>query len=261
MHRCCLCCWASPFWLSVGQRGSARGERPWLCSSSSSVLHAPAYLPHRSSGSLTYQDAGTSSSDSPAVSNRLLPNKPLQQPNAPRSARGGLVPRRRRLRPRLLAAVVRSKATLAFAGERQVVIPTARMRFLLAMTVVLSGCASAGRVMATGDARVVRFEFARGDRPVRVGGISVYKVEQGRRGTTLYDSRRAATGGAADLRSWVYGRDVGPQYSVTGCPPLGPGRVYGVNVDQWPCMSFTNFRLADDGGVVDLGPNDVTCTM
>jgi hypothetical protein len=31
------------------------------------------------------------------------------------------VPRRRGLRPRLLAAVVRSKATLAFAAERQVV--------------------------------------------------------------------------------------------------------------------------------------------
>jgi len=34
---------------------------------------------------------------------------------------GGLVPRRRGLPPRLLAAVVRSKATLAFAAERQVV--------------------------------------------------------------------------------------------------------------------------------------------
>src|SRR4051812_44943681 len=35
------------------------------------------------------------------------------------------MPRRRGLRPRLLAAVVRSKATLAFAAERQVVIRTA----------------------------------------------------------------------------------------------------------------------------------------
>ena len=32
-----------------------------------------------------------------------------------------------RLRPRLLAAVVRSNATLAFAAERQVVIPTKAM--------------------------------------------------------------------------------------------------------------------------------------
>ena len=32
-----------------------------------------------------------------------------------------VMPRRRGLRPRLLAAVVRSKATLAFAAERQVV--------------------------------------------------------------------------------------------------------------------------------------------
>ena len=34
------------------------------------------------------------------------------------------MPRRRGLRPRLLAAVIRSKATLAFAAERQVVIHT-----------------------------------------------------------------------------------------------------------------------------------------
>ena len=34
---------------------------------------------------------------------------------------GGLMPRRRGLRPRLLAAVLRSNATLAFAAERQVV--------------------------------------------------------------------------------------------------------------------------------------------
>src|SRR4051794_40590691 len=37
----------------------------------------------------------------------------------------GLVPRRRRLLPRLLAAVIRSSATLAFATERQVVGQTA----------------------------------------------------------------------------------------------------------------------------------------
>jgi hypothetical protein len=37
------------------------------------------------------------------------------------------MPRRRGLRPRLLAAVVRSKATLAFAAERQVVIRTRAM--------------------------------------------------------------------------------------------------------------------------------------
>ena len=38
-----------------------------------------------------------------------------------RPLEGGLVPRRRGLRPRLLAAVIRSKATSAFAAERQVV--------------------------------------------------------------------------------------------------------------------------------------------
>jgi hypothetical protein len=49
------------------------------------------------------------------------PIKPLQQSNATWSVRRRLMPRRRGLRPRLLAAVIRSKATLAFAAERQVV--------------------------------------------------------------------------------------------------------------------------------------------
>jgi hypothetical protein len=40
------------------------------------------------------------------------------------------MPRRRGLRPRLLAAVVRSNATLAFAAERQVVSQTGRMKLL-----------------------------------------------------------------------------------------------------------------------------------
>jgi len=41
---------------------------------------------------------------------------------------GWLLPRRRGLRPRLLAAVVRSKSTLAFAAERQVVSRTRNMK-------------------------------------------------------------------------------------------------------------------------------------
>jgi hypothetical protein len=54
-------------------------------------------------------------------------NEPLLQPNGHACLlEDGLVPRRRGLRPRLPAAVIRSKATLAFAAERQVV---TRIRF------------------------------------------------------------------------------------------------------------------------------------
>ena len=52
---------------------------------------------------------------------RELSNKPLQQSNATRTRSRRLMPRRRGLRPRLLAAVVRLNATWAFAAERQVV--------------------------------------------------------------------------------------------------------------------------------------------
>ena len=49
------------------------------------------------------------------------------------------MPRRRGLCPRLLAAVVRSNATLAFAAERQVVRPTS-VRMSLAPEPYLSAC-------------------------------------------------------------------------------------------------------------------------
>jgi len=59
-----------------------------------------------------------------------LPNRPLQQPNATlvRSHTGSCRDAAD-WRPRLLAAVVRSNATLAFAAERQVVIQTMRWAF------------------------------------------------------------------------------------------------------------------------------------
>jgi hypothetical protein len=47
------------------------------------------------------------------------------------------MPRRRGLRPRLLAAVIRSKATLAFAAERQVVSRTQMTRISLAAAFLL----------------------------------------------------------------------------------------------------------------------------
>jgi hypothetical protein len=59
------------------------------------------------------------------VARRLTANKPLQQTNATRvRSKVKSCPRRRGLRPRLLAAVLRSNAILAFAAERQVVRPT-----------------------------------------------------------------------------------------------------------------------------------------
>ena len=63
----------------------------------------------------------------PSVGARLVERLVAAEPAVAAAERhtrpleGGLVPRRRGLRPRLLAAVVRSKATLAFAAERQVV--------------------------------------------------------------------------------------------------------------------------------------------
>jgi hypothetical protein len=64
------------------------------------------------------------------------------------------MPRRRGVRPRLLAAVVRLNATLAFAAERQVVMPTeapvseARPgRFLTAIFAVVMSLAGAGLVI------------------------------------------------------------------------------------------------------------------
>src|SRR3954468_7698093 len=50
--------------------------------------------------------------------------KPLQQPNTTRLRASGARAGRRGLRPRLLAAVIRSNAIMAFAAERQVVSPT-----------------------------------------------------------------------------------------------------------------------------------------
>jgi len=58
------------------------------------------------------------------------------------------MPRRRGLRPRLLAAVIRSKATSAFAAERQVVRPTGesimqRWRLAVAVAVLVGALAIA----------------------------------------------------------------------------------------------------------------------
>lgn len=53
-------------------------------------------------------------------------NNPLQQSNARGPLEGWLPPRRRGRCPRLLPGVVRSKATLASAAERQIVGRTGR---------------------------------------------------------------------------------------------------------------------------------------
>jgi hypothetical protein len=64
------------------------------------------------------------------------------------------MPRRRGLCPRFLAAVVRSKATLAFTAERQVVMPTMgsmpvrKNRLLNAVFAVVMSCGGVGIVLA-----------------------------------------------------------------------------------------------------------------
>lgn len=78
----------------------------------------------------------------------MLPNQPLQQPNATRArSEVGSCRDRRGLRPRLLAAVIRSKATLAFAAERVIVRQTGLRELCLVRGVRSGGMrgGSAGR--------------------------------------------------------------------------------------------------------------------
>ena len=138
------------------------------------------------------------------------------------------------------------------------------MRLAASMFVLLAlgGCASAGRVRAISDSGNLRFNFDRGGKAVPVVGISVYEVKDGRRVKRVCDVRPISLW-AKDIGSmgaWVYGQNAGSNYALVECAPLKRGHDYGVDVRQpGRCVSFTDFRLADDGAVSDLGPNGAVC--
>ena len=136
------------------------------------------------------------------------------------------------------------------------------MRFVLIVLVFVVGCGSAAQLRASSDSDGIRFNFDRRGEAVPVLGISVFEMDNGRRGRTVCDLDRIspASHATASMRTWLYGEVVGATYKVTECAPLDVEREYGVALYQpGHCLSFTRFRLRSDGSVVDLGPNEAGC--
>jgi hypothetical protein len=133
---------------------------------------------------------------------------------------------------------------------------------LVIWTLCLVACAT-GRIKVMSDRDDVRFNFERSGKPVLVGGISVFEVEQGRRGRTVCDLNSTSRWmqDLSRMDSWIYGREVVPNYRAVGCIPLIPGREYGVLVHSVNCMFLTHFTISENGTVLDLGPGNEECYM
>jgi len=115
------------------------------------------------------------------------------------------------------------------------------------------GCASHLKVAGTNGEILVSFSGARGQK-IPVTSISVFEMEEGRRGRTVCDVNSPSLDRLVRLMWWQYGRRIpGYEMRVT-CERLVPQKLYGVRVTT-PAESalVTDFVVRPDGSVSDLG--------
>ena len=132
------------------------------------------------------------------------------------------------------------------------------LRYLTISFVFLMGCASTARITATGGEGRPVFQIASWWRPVKVLGIIVHEIEDGRPSRAVCRLNRISMKGAdiIEMERWEYGVSVGPNYQAQDCQMLQVGREYSIAVMHIAlCGSGTRFRLGADGSVEDLGPH------